>query len=161
MSNNSIWLIDRTLLGATTPGQSDPGNNGNERILCIPQISSITEASLSDCLGHSLRQSYPFAEIQSVYSTTPAECTIYELNSFTVLINNVIMIKHELSNFRFKNCRKTLWSYYEHSTNGIFMKKSYHLRFTGNFRKTDTISSHIQIISNFNSTYKNNSKFSV
>ena len=30
MSNSSIWLVDRTLSGATTPGQNGPGNNGNE-----------------------------------------------------------------------------------------------------------------------------------
>ena len=55
---NSIWPIDRTLSGATTPGHSGPGSDGNEGVLCIPQSSSITETSLSDCLvsypGHSL-----------------------------------------------------------------------------------------------------------
>ena len=50
MSNSSIWLIDRTLPGATTPGQSESENDGNERVLCIPQSSSITEAAPSDCL---------------------------------------------------------------------------------------------------------------
>ena len=39
----SIWPIDRALSGATTPGQSRPGSGGNEEVLCIPQISSITE----------------------------------------------------------------------------------------------------------------------
>ena len=33
----SIWPIDRTLSGATTPGQSEPGSNGNERVLHILQ----------------------------------------------------------------------------------------------------------------------------
>ena len=54
-----IWLVDRTLSGATTPGQSRPGSNGNEGVLCIPQSSSITGTSPSDCVvpypGHSLR----------------------------------------------------------------------------------------------------------
>ena len=54
---SSIWSIDGTLSGATFPSQSGPGSNGNEGILCIPQSSSITEASPSDCLvsypGHS------------------------------------------------------------------------------------------------------------
>ena len=58
MSNGSIWSIDRTLSGPTTPGQSGSKSNGNERVLCIPQSSSITRASPSDCLmlypGHSL-----------------------------------------------------------------------------------------------------------
>ena len=50
MSNSSIWPIDKTLSDATTLGQSGPGSNGNERVLCIPQNSSITGASQSDCL---------------------------------------------------------------------------------------------------------------
>ena len=47
-----------TLLGATTPAQSEPGNDGNEGALHIPQRSRITRTSPSDCLasytGHSL-----------------------------------------------------------------------------------------------------------
>ena len=58
MSNHSIWPIDRTLSGATIPSQSGPGSNGNKEVLHVPQSSSITEASPSDCLvsyqGHSL-----------------------------------------------------------------------------------------------------------
>ena len=67
MSDNSIWPIDRTLSSATTLGQSEPGSDGNEGVLCIPQSSSITEASPSDCLvsypGHLLGESYPSAEM--------------------------------------------------------------------------------------------------
>ena len=59
--------------GATIPGQSGPGSNSNEGVLRIPQSSSITETSPSDCLasypGHSWGGSYPSAEVQSVYST--------------------------------------------------------------------------------------------
>ena len=51
----------------------DLGANGNEAVLHIPQGSSITEASPSDCLvsypGLSLGEYYPSAEMQSVYST--------------------------------------------------------------------------------------------
>ena len=69
--------MDRNLSGATTPRQSSPGGDGNEEVLCIPQSSSITEASSSDCLelypGQSLGKSYLSAEIQSVYSTTRSE----------------------------------------------------------------------------------------
>ena len=60
------------------PGQSGPGSNGNEGVLRIPQGPSITGTSPSDCLvsypGHSLGRggSYPSAEVQSVYSTAPA-----------------------------------------------------------------------------------------
>ena len=66
------------LSGATTPGQSGPGSDGNEGVLRIPQSSSIAGTSPSDCLvsypGHSLGGgSYPSAEKQSVYSTAPAD----------------------------------------------------------------------------------------
>ena len=54
---------DRTLLGATTLGQSGPGRNGNEGVLCIPQSSSNTGTSPSDrlvsYLGHSLERVLP------------------------------------------------------------------------------------------------------
>ena len=55
---SSIWPIDRTLLGTTTPGQNWHGGDGNEVMLHIPQSSSTTGTSPSDCLvsylGHSL-----------------------------------------------------------------------------------------------------------
>ena len=64
------------LSGATILGQSRPGSNGNEGVLHIPQSSSITGTSPSDCLvsyqGHLLGEgSYPSAEVQLVYSTAP------------------------------------------------------------------------------------------
>ena len=49
------------LSGATTPGQSGPGSDGNKEVLYIPQTFSITGAFPSDCLlsyiGHSLEES--------------------------------------------------------------------------------------------------------
>ena len=58
-------------------GESGPGSEGNEGVLRIPQSSSITGSSPSDCLvsypGHSLGESYPSAEKQSVYSTAPTD----------------------------------------------------------------------------------------
>ena len=70
---SSIWPIDKTQSCATTPGGSGPGNDGNEGVLCIPQNSSVTETSLSDFLvpfsWHTLGNSYPSAEMQSVYTT--------------------------------------------------------------------------------------------
>ena len=39
-----------TLSGATTPGPSTPGSDGNEEVLCIPQHSGITGTSTSDYL---------------------------------------------------------------------------------------------------------------
>ena len=49
MSSTSILPIDRTLSSAITPGLSGAESDGNERVLCIPQSSSITGASPSDC----------------------------------------------------------------------------------------------------------------
>ena len=64
------------LSGATTPGQNRPGSIGNEGVFRIPQSSSITGTSPSDCLvsypGHWLEKgSYSSAEVQLVYSTAP------------------------------------------------------------------------------------------
>ena len=40
---SSIWPIDRTLSGATTLGQSGPGSDSNEGVLCFSQSSSIKQ----------------------------------------------------------------------------------------------------------------------
>ena len=42
--------MDRTLSGASSPGQSWPGSNGNKEVVCILKSSSITGASPSDTL---------------------------------------------------------------------------------------------------------------
>ena len=42
MPFSSIQPIDRALSGATIPGQSGPGSNDNEGVLCIPQSSCKT-----------------------------------------------------------------------------------------------------------------------
>ena len=79
---SSIWPIDRTLSGATIPGQCRPGSYDNEGVLCIPQSFRITGTSPSDSLvslsGHSLGDgwSYPFVKKQSVYSTAPVDWAI-------------------------------------------------------------------------------------
>ena len=56
---SSISPIDRNLTDATTPGQSELGSDGNEGITRIPQSSSISGTSPSDCFvsypEHSLR----------------------------------------------------------------------------------------------------------
>ena len=44
-----IWPTDRILSGATTPGKSGPGSDGDEGILRIPQSSSITGILPLDC----------------------------------------------------------------------------------------------------------------
>ena len=77
MSSFSIWNIDRTQWYATTPCQSGPEYDGNEGILPILQCSRITGVSLSDRLVSytelSLGESYPSAEMQWVYSSSPAD----------------------------------------------------------------------------------------
>ena len=66
--------MNKALSGATIPGQSGPGSNGNEGVLHIPQSSSITGTSPSDCLvlypGHSLEGDLT---LLSVYSTAPTD----------------------------------------------------------------------------------------
>ena len=76
---NSSILFHGTLIGTTTPDQSRPESNGCEEVLRIPQCSSITGTSPSDCLvsypEHSLVGwgFYPSAELRSVDSTAPAD----------------------------------------------------------------------------------------
>ena len=78
-----MWLINKTLSGTTTQGQSGPGSKGNEEVLHIPQSPSITGVSPSDCLvscpGHLLGRSHPSAEMQLVYSTAPVDWTGIQL----------------------------------------------------------------------------------
>ena len=52
MLNSFTRPIDRTLSGATTPGQSGPGSDGNEGVLCIPKSFSITGALSSGFYCH-------------------------------------------------------------------------------------------------------------
>ena len=55
-------------------------SNDNEGVFCIPQTSSITGNSPSDCLlsysGHLLRETYPSTDVQLVYSTALADCAM-------------------------------------------------------------------------------------
>ena len=75
--------MERTLSGATTPDRRGPKSNDKEGALRIPQNSSITGSSLSDCLvsysGHSLVWCLtPSEEMQSVYSRAPADRARFE-----------------------------------------------------------------------------------
>ena len=75
---SSIWLTDRILSGATTLTQSGPGSESNESLFRIPQSSSIIENLLSDCWVSYQETSwwevsYPSAEMQSIYSSAPAD----------------------------------------------------------------------------------------
>ena len=74
-------------------GHSRPGSDGNEGVLCIPQSSSITGTSPSDCLvsypGHSLGGGYyPSAEKQLVYSAAPADWAMGNWNVFNQLFQH-------------------------------------------------------------------------
>ena len=65
------------IAGATTPGQSIPGSDGYKEVLLILQSTSITGSEPSDCLvsypGNSWGESYPSAEMQSMYSAAPVD----------------------------------------------------------------------------------------
>ena len=78
---SSIWTIDRSLSDATTQGLSGSWSDGIKGVLYIPYNSSITGTSLSDCFvsytGHTWGGSFHSAEVQSMYSTTPANWAIY------------------------------------------------------------------------------------
>ena len=60
MSKQSYFKIYSLVLFDPLIGQSEPGSDGNEGVLCISQSSSITGTSQSNCLasypGHSLRE---------------------------------------------------------------------------------------------------------
>ena len=49
----SIWLIDMTLSGATTTGQSKSRDNGNEEVLHIPQISMAAASPSGGLMSYS------------------------------------------------------------------------------------------------------------
>ena len=76
MSNSSILSIDRTLSGATTPGQSGPGSDVNEEVLYVHQ-SSRTEASPSDIStsypGHSLVGVFIHYKVSVVVFYSPSQ----------------------------------------------------------------------------------------
>ena len=52
---SSIWPINKTLSGASTPEQSKPRSNGSEGVLRVPQSSGIAGNSPSDCLVSYIR----------------------------------------------------------------------------------------------------------
>ena len=84
-----IRPIDKPLSGATTLGQSRPGSDRNKGVVRIFQSSRISWVSRSNCLvfwtTHSLREPYPSAEKQLVYSAVPNDRAIIVLLSFNIL----------------------------------------------------------------------------
>ena len=115
MQFSCIWVIDRTLSGATTLGLSGPGSNGNEEVLCIPQNSSITGTSQSDCLvsylEHLLEESYHSAEMQLVYSTAPADWTIPPKKGYPHY-DTKLYLRVRLQFWRCEKCWVPLHCYY-------------------------------------------------
>ena len=93
---SSIWSIDRTLSGPTTPGHSGLVSDGNKGGLRIPQSSSITAVSLSDCLlsypGHLSGKSYPSTEMQLVYYTALADRAKYTMGQIDLFENYLYVI---------------------------------------------------------------------
>ena len=73
-------------------------SDGSEGVLCIPQSSSTAGTSPSDCLvsypGHSFGGgSYPSAEVQSVYSTAPADwASIYYSDNENIMTRENMQI---------------------------------------------------------------------
>ena len=67
----------RTVSGATTWSRSGPGSDGSEGVLRISYNSDITGVLPSDCLISYPRPlselSNPSSEMDSVYSTAPAD----------------------------------------------------------------------------------------
>ena len=72
---SSIWPIDWTPSGATSPGESGPGSNYIEEVLCILQSSSIIHHQIVSCLIPDTRLgvSYFSAEKLLVYFTAPVD----------------------------------------------------------------------------------------
>ena len=68
----SIWPIDKTLSGATTMGQSEPGSHDPEWVISIPESYKITRTFLLDCFvsysWYSLEGILPLCKKQSVYN---------------------------------------------------------------------------------------------
>ena len=91
---SSISLKYRTLSGATTPGQSRPGSDGNKGVLRIPQNSIMTGTSTSDCLSktHVGGVLFLFGEAVVVFYSlsrlSKIKCNIYHiLNSARIWRN--------------------------------------------------------------------------
>ena len=76
MQFSSIWPIDRTLSGATTPGQSGLGVMSVKRYSAFPKAPALLEPhhQIVNVIFRTLNgwRSYPSVEMQSVYSTAPA-----------------------------------------------------------------------------------------
>ena len=70
---SSITAIDKSLSGATTPGQSWPGSDGNKWVPKAPTLLELHHKIARCHIQNTHEGSYPFAEMQSLFSATPAE----------------------------------------------------------------------------------------
>ena len=99
----SIWPIERTLLGSTSPGQCGHWCDGNQGVLSITLHSCITDASSLDRLVsiQDIRggEFLPCEEIQSVYSITPADWVVH-LYGFNYSNKTLIIIWFHIVIFR-------------------------------------------------------------
>ena len=82
-----------SLSGATTPGQCEPGSDGNKEVLCIPQSSSITGTSPSDWAKI-------FQSITNNLHTTILFRVIYDLLK-TLLTFLILIICGQLLGFKY------------------------------------------------------------
>ena len=149
--------MDKALSSATYPGQSGLGSNGNERVLCIPQSSSITGTSPSDCFvsytGHSLGGILPFCRgaLGVFYSPSrlgnhPWYITfsnmIYQLHHF--FFPSLKQADVDFTNYLIKNATrkwKLQWSGSNNSQHN-FTRQGYILSFEGGtllLRETMTV----------------------
>ena len=98
---SSIWSIDKTLSGATTPGQSEHGNDGNEGLLRILESSIITGTSASDCLvsytGHWLRGRLTPLQRYSRCTLQPQPTGSPKLQSWSLTIQWTLVVVWSLS----------------------------------------------------------------
>ena len=93
-----IWSIDRTLSGATTPGQSGPRLDGNEGVLHFPQSWNIIGASATGCLmSYSGRLLWGvflplFREAVGVfYSPTQFGCFVLSFFAHSYIISSILI----------------------------------------------------------------------
>ena len=101
----SIWPIDWTLSGATIPGQSGTGSDGNEGVLHIPQSSSITGTSPSDCFAiypeHSFAGGGLTVSVFYCQSRLGKERVVGIANFYCESNQNLIFPYHTLNQFFF------------------------------------------------------------
>ena len=127
----SIWPIDRTLSGASTPGQSGPGSDGHKEVLRIPHISSITGASPSNCLVSYPRQIWRCERIKRnikrTYQKKILRCvlTCRKLTGVSIFCTKGSILKKISVSFIVRFCLgKYSFSLYTFWTHLIFWRKS-------------------------------------